>query len=377
MRRTLAVIGSGVLANHVLYILSHRTGYDRIVLCARDVERATRLVNTLRQHAVNIGHDIDIAACHLDLDEADQSCETLRNLAPDVIFNTASMQSWWVVTRLPEGLREQVALTRFGPWLPLHLSPTIKLMQILAAAEIDPTVVNAAFPDAVHPALAAVGLSPHIGIGNIANVVPALRLAVADALDRCVRDTDVRICAHHFVSYRLSRLGNPDGAPLIFHASVNGSDVTDLIDQNRIFEALTNRHRRTGGIEGQPVTASSAVAVLEALLSPQKTLVHTPGPNGLPGGYPMWLSQSERIISLPEGVSLDQAIKANEGGQICDGIDKIDDHGTIHFAAQQQAVMKDVIGYDCHSLPVSDAHDAARELSQKYTNFLQRNGLAH
>jgi hypothetical protein len=162
----------------------------------------------------------------------------------------------------------------------------------------------------------------------------------------------------------------------MFHASANGSDVSDMIDQSEIFKTLTKRHRRTGGIEGQPVTASSAVAVLEALLSPQKLLVHAPGPDGLPGGYPIWLSRTERSISLPKGVSIDDAIKVNEGGQVCDGIDKIDNQGTVYFAAPQQAKMKKFFEYDCKSLTLSDAHDAARELSQKYTGFLQANGLA-
>lgn len=241
---TLAVIGNGVLARHVLYILSHGTRYRRIVIAARDLDRATRHANMLRQHALNIGKEIEIDAQRIDLDHGDEASETLARLAPDVIFNTDSLQSWWVVTQLPEGLRERVAETRFGPWLPLHLSPTLKLMEAVNAANLSAVVVNAAFPDAVNPILAISGLAPRLGIGNIANVVPALRLGVADALKVCVGDVDVRICGHHFVSYRLSRMGSPDGAPVIFRALLNGSDITAELNQDAIFKERTGNHHR-------------------------------------------------------------------------------------------------------------------------------------
>lgn len=374
---TLAVVGNGILASHALYILSHGTGYQKIVIAARNTERATRQANTLRQHAINMGRDVNIEVKKIDLDCLDQTAETLSKVAADVIFNTASMQSWWVVTKLPEHLRDMVAETRFGPWLPLHLSPTLKLMEAVKAAKTKSVVVNAAFPDAVNPVLETLGLAPAIGIGNIANVVPALRLAVADKLKICVRDVDVRLCGHHFVSYRLSRLGSSDGAPVIFHASVNGSDVTHLLDQDAIFQTLIKGHRRTGGIEGQPVTASSAVSVLEALLSPQKTLVHAPGPNGLPGGYPVWLSRTDQTISLPRAISLEDAVRVNEDGQVHDGIQCIDSDGTVHFTQAQSAEMNRLFGYNCTKLPVSDAHDAASELSKRYDAFLQHNQLIH
>ena len=374
---TLLIVGNGVLAGHVLYILSHGTRYKKIVIGSRDIERASRKANTLQQHALNIGYDVNIEAIHLDLDNIHQTAASISKVSPAVIFNTASMQSWWVVTTLPDEVRSKVAETRFGPWLPMHLSPTLSLMEALRQCENDAIVVNAAFPDAVNPVLARNGLGPTVGIGNIANVVPALRLAVAEQLNARVQDVDVRICGHHYVSYRLSRLGHPDGAPVYFHASVNGTDVTGSLDQNAVFRSLTERHRRTGGVEGQPVTASSAVAVLEALQGRTRTLVHAPGPNGLPGGYPVWISKAECEISLPQNISLDEAVSVNETGQIHDGIESIDKHGNVRFAEEQMAAMYDLFGHQCDELRLADVHEFAKDLSGRYQHFLERNGLVH
>lgn len=374
---TLLIVGNGILAGHVLYILSHGSQYKNIVLASRNMESAVRKANTIRQHVLNLGKDLDVQAVPMNLDSLSDSAATIARANPDVIFNTASLQSWWVVNELPADIREMVAETRFGPWLPMHLSPTLKLMQAVREASSDAVVVNAAFPDAVNPVLARNGLAPSIGIGNIANVVPALRIAVAEALDVRPNDVEVRICGHHFVSYRLSRLGHSDGAPVFFHASVNGGDVTREVNQAAIFKDLTSRQRRTGGVAGQPVTASSAVAILEALQSRSSRLVHAPGPDGLPGGYPVRVSKSESVVSLPKDFSLEGAVEVNEKGQVHDGIEIIEADGTVRFAEPQMTAMKDLFDYECPSLALDDVHMAADDLGARYQRFLAARGLSH
>jgi len=57
------------------------------------------------------------------------------------------------------------------------------LMQAVKASGIATKTVNAAFPDAVNPILARIGLAPDIGVGNVANLVPAVRLSIARLLE--------------------------------------------------------------------------------------------------------------------------------------------------------------------------------------------------
>lgn len=112
----------------------------------------------------------------------DATAELLRKIQPDVIIHTASLQAWWVVNELPAGLPARVAEAGLGPWLPMHLTLTHRRMQAVRAAGLSPLVVSAPFPDVVNPVLAAVGLAPRVGLGNMDELVPMVEREVARRL---------------------------------------------------------------------------------------------------------------------------------------------------------------------------------------------------
>lgn len=93
----------------------------------------------------------------------------------EVLCHDARSQAFHRTPALPADRFARVIAAHFGPWLPMHLDPVLKLMKAVRASGTGAVVVNAAYPDAVHPALAEAGLSPALGIGNAANSVPALR----------------------------------------------------------------------------------------------------------------------------------------------------------------------------------------------------------
>ncbi len=61
-------------------------------------------------------------------------------------------------------------------------------------------------------------------------------------------------------------------------------------------------------------------------------LSHVPGPEGLVGGYPVRLSKDGVKVFLPEGVTREKAIQINEEAQKWDGIEKIEEDGTVVLA---------------------------------------------
>jgi len=87
------------------------------------------------------------------------------------------------------------------------------------------------------------------------------------------------------------------------------------------------------GIRYNPVTAAAALPVLEALLPGAEPLRwSTPAPGGLPGGYPVRIADGSLSLDLPPGVTLAAAISFNERMGRDDGVERVDDDGTVHAA---------------------------------------------
>jgi hypothetical protein len=62
-----------------------------------------------------------------------------------------------------------------------------------------------------------------------------------------------------------------------------------------------------------------------ALLFDTGMYCDSPGPNGLPGGYPVRLSAKGAEVILPEELTLDEAVKMNAESGRLDGIERIEE----------------------------------------------------
>jgi hypothetical protein len=103
------------------------------------------------------------------------------------------------------------------------------------------------------------------------------------------------------------------------------------------------------------ITAASALPVLEALLPGAAPLRwSTPAPGGLPGGYPVRIADGAVALDLPAGVSEADAIAYNEHVGRGDGIERIDDDGTVHFTDAVQHAVADLAPELAAPLAVAD-----------------------
>ncbi len=146
---------------------------------------------------------------------------------------------------------------------------------------------------------------------------------------------------------------------------IDGRDVTNEVDIDAAFAEIPTRFRRAGGRDGQILTASSAAANTLAMADDSGAILHAPAPNGLPGGYAVRITAKGGEVILPEGLTMEEAIRINEEGQRYDGIDKIDDDGTVTYAEKSVAIMKDMIGWDC---PVLFSKFSAKSLTKNCSN---------
>jgi hypothetical protein len=118
------------------------------------------------------------------------------------------------------------------------------------------------------------------------------------------------------------------------------------------------------------MTAASAMVVFQGMLNDTGVITHAPGPNGLPGGYSVTVNKEGVQIILPAHLSMEQALDVNERGMHLDGIEAISSDGTIHFAERNMAILKEILGYECRSMPLSEVEECAKELRERYLKLL-------
>lgn len=373
--KRILLIGAGHLGMRTIESLLREPGPHTYVVAGRDTERTRRTVNLLRQYASAFGAAVNIEPATLDISNVEATAATISHLQPDVIFSCVTLQSWWVTGTLPAELADPLTPACVGPWLPMHLTLVYELMQAVRAASCHATVVNASYPDVTHPVLAAAGLAPDVGIGNIAIPLVGLRLHLAEQHRVPLAEVHLRGIFHHYVNYVATRSGDPRPAPMHLSGWIGSSTRADPgnyaldFDTRTAFQPLATGLKRLSGPDYQHVTGATAAVVLRALLDGTDVSTHAPGPLGLPGGYPVRLLSSQIHLDLPAGVTLDDAVTINNEGGRYDGIEAIAADGAVTFREENLEPMSRHLGYDCKVLQLAETRAHAEELAGRFASY--------
>lgn len=372
MKQKLMMLGVGDLAWWTLEILLRSPGFGEhveVLACDRDEEMGLRRVNSALLSASQWGAEGKVRFRRADAFQVDELAQIIDDFQPDVIFDSTTLQSWWVITRLPKEKYEEIDQARYGPWLPMHITLTYNLMKAIAMTRCRPKVINCGFPDVTNAVLAKRGMAPHIGIGNIDNVAPAVRMLLAHKEGVPLASVQVYMYLPHFVSYYLSRFHTAGGAPYILRLFVDGEEVTEKYDLDAFLDEATRRFRRLGGTGAHSVVGASCAKNILHVLRDTRTLTHSPGPCGLPGGYAVRIGTEKVEVALPPGLTLEEVIRVNSEAQKFDGIEAIQDDGTVVFTDRSYEIMKKLLGYDCKALKLEEAADRAQELRERFLRW--------
>jgi hypothetical protein len=306
----------------------------------------------------------------IDLNDLARSAEVLSKIRPDIVVNCTTLMSWWVRQGLPPEDYKRLEGAGSGPWIPLHLTLTRKLMQLVRDGGIKCHVVNTCFPDGINAALGKVGLAPTIGGGNSDLLNPGLKKYVADKFGVPPSNVGISMIAHHFHVMSLILNQSMGGAPYFIRVLVGDREVTEEVNLN---EALTAAVRDfPSGVKAHPLVASSFVKNILAIANDEGEITHSPGPNGLPGGWPVRLSQKGAEVVLPQGLNLAEARRIVEEAQKFDGIEKIQEDGSIVLTDVACSIMKEVIGYECKQFSLDESESRAKELLDLFKRYKDR-----
>jgi len=372
-QKKIMIVGTGWIGGLILEFLARIPGVPKIIIADNNEDFALGNVYT-SQVDIGIGNmysalggavhqDLypQIEFTYLDLTHGEETTETLRSIHPDIIIHCATLGAPRNTRKeLPKDIYEKLMSAGFSIWLPFHLTLTYKLMKAIKNANISPYVVSAPFPDLVNPVLGKIGLAPTVGFGNIDNSVPAIKMLVAKHLKIPMQDILIYLVAHHSIRPIFLHKGIIKGLPYLLKIFVNGKDVTAEFDTDK----LLSESRITPGI-----TASSGIKNAFAILNDTGLLTNAPGPAGLAGGYPVRLSKKGAEVELPPGITMKEAIKLNEQGQELDGVEGIQEDGTVLYTKKTIKIMKEVLNYECKELKIEESENRATELKSLYNRL--------
>jgi hypothetical protein len=362
------IVGLGGVGGWVLELLARSEGITYVVGADLNEEWGRRKVYNATCGAMLQGYYPRLAFVQIDLRDVDATAETIARLQPQLIFNCATLQTWWLRKKLPAETGDRLTEAGSGPWLSTHLALSRRLMLAVRASDFQGHVINSGIPDISNAVLAKRGLAPTIGLGNIDLLISPLRMGVARRLDVPVRNVGVYAILHHYHTTHFRK--HAGGAPPYFlRVMVGDQDVTGQFDTDLLLHQVSQD--RFSGADGNAVVAASGVKNGLALLRDSGLLTHSPGPQGLPGGYPVRLSACGAEVVLPTGVTLEQALAYAEAGQRADGVERIEEDGTVVYTDRAVQIIEQVLGYELTSLGFNECDEQAAELIGRFQALVE------
>jgi hypothetical protein len=273
---------------------------------------------------LNISTGGDARSARVDGLDVEAVKKLLADFAPDVIVQCATLLSPFAMKRV--GTPAALAILRGGFSLQAAAQlPIIRsIMLARRALGLSCPIINCSYPDVTNVMLAAEGLAPNIGIGNVAIMALRFQRLVAGAAEG-----RLRIIGHH-AQLGPSLAGEPAAAP---------TPVPLVYLDNRKLEAAELLLKP--GLERGPtlnyLAAATVLPILEGFLSQDSiTHTHAPGVRGLPGGYPIRFTEGSVALDLPDGVSVDEAVSFNNLSAAGEGIERIEPDGTLIYTRATQ-----------------------------------------
>lgn len=342
---TVMVVGLGDLGGRCVDALA-RLPVERLIAVGRDADRADRVAGQAAIVAGLTGGAAAVEPLAADVSDADAFAEVLAAERPAVVVMAASRHTWW----------KPAPALPYGAWLPLQVSLVRALARARDLAGSDARIVNLAYPDAVGPVLAAEGLAPDLGAGNVAEMAAKL-------VRRAPAGAKVSLVAHHaterYAFGAFTALGGdaPGGLaggppPVLVH-------IEGVEDGRALFDVP---HPLLEGRDVHAITAAATAGTVDALLGATPCRVHVPSPAGRPGGYPVLASRDGVALDLPPAVGEEHAIAVNATAARWDGIETIAADGCVTFTHECADAVEAALGWRLERVGAGEMDAVADEL---------------
>lgn len=302
------ITGTGMFAGRIaLDIAATAKEPVNVVIAGRNRTRLDWLRTAGNARAAMFDTPARFSTREIDLLEPGASADLLEEYRPKLVVQAASIQTSTVISDKGSRWTDLVAEGGLSATAVFQALISARMAGAISRIAPDTQLINCSFPDVVNGMIAALGHRVLCGTGNVA-ILSNVFAGARDGLP----EGRLRVVAHYqcLSPWRLAaeqRRGMP--APRVFIGDEEVKDPFETFAQCRLTPEPA--------IE---ISGASGVTLILALIAGRRWEGHVPGPNGLPGGYPVRLENGALSLDLPASLSEQDAVAWNHAFEAKKGL---------------------------------------------------------
>jgi hypothetical protein len=353
----LLLFGSGAFAARIAFdIAATATSPVRVVIAGRNAIRRDWLRVAANARAANFGRPAFFRAHAVDLLVPHAADETIAAYRPKVVVQAATTQTSAVISGQKDAWGQLVTEGGLGITAVFNALFSSRVARSVKEAGSKAYFVNCGFPDVVNSILAALDLPITCGFGNVAI------LATAFAGEQGIREPGrLKVLAHYETIGAWRRPASERVGMPAARVWIEDAEIADIY-------AAFPRVKLTP----EPVidiSGATGVPLIVAMIAGGRWQGHAPGPNGLPGGYPVVLDEGVLDLDLPAPIGRAEAIAWNAHFEAENGL-AVDAAGEARYSGRLYEKLRAVSpslagGFSVRDIePVHKEMEALRALLQ-------------
>ncbi|MBV2143649.1 hypothetical protein KUG47_09070 [Falsochrobactrum sp. TDYN1] len=293
------ITGTGMFAGRIaLDIASTAKSPVNIVIAGRNKMRLNWLKTAGNARAAMFATPARFSTIEVDMVADGASDKLLEACDPRIVVQAASIQTSTVISDKGNRWTQLVADGGLSATAVFQSLISTRMAAAISRRKNRPLLINCPFPDVVNGIIKAMGHDVLCGTGNVAILSNVFAGAYKGG-----KSEPLRVIAHYQC---LSAWRKPPEersgaiAPLVYVGDQQLDNVFTTFEQCQLTPEPA--------IE---ISGASGVTLILALAAGTSWSGHAPGPDGLPGGYPVRLENNRLVLDLPNSISKEEAIAWN------------------------------------------------------------------
>jgi hypothetical protein len=311
------ICGTGGFAARIAFDIAATANEPvHVTLAGRNRERLNWLRTAANARAALFGKRARFDTDAIDLLAPDTADALLAATGPRIVVQAASIQTSQVIAQTGNAWTRLVAEGGLSATALFQALISSRVASAITRTGRSIPLVNCSFPDVVNGLIKALGHEVMCGMGNVA----ILSNVFAGSASVHV-GADVKVLAHYqnLAAWRRLPSQREGRSPRVW---IDGQEVEDVFTRFADIQLTPEPVIEISGASGVPM--------LLALAAGRGWKGHAPGPDGLPGGYPVALRSGRLELDLPSGLTREEAISWNASFEMAKGL-TVSPQGDVRF----------------------------------------------